>query len=368
MKSFPIFLILVFVILTGCRKNSENIIWGKNFGTGKALFVKATTDSGLISCGVLGGKPYLLKLDRNKNKVIEYKYRDDGLFSSAWHNNVYTIVAGSSKEKILIACIDNFSNLLWDTTLTSISSVDNSSLCYLGNGKFAAIGSLSPDSTNNIVSGLFCVWFDAEGTISGKKEIKESTTLFANRVMTDNSGNFFLAVCRKYVGSGLRATVAKYNSQFQKAWETELYNNPNFNASTLGMTFDNSGFIYVSGKTELSSGTSPVDNSFSVKLDNTGVIKWKKYLESSNTGSSVVIDKSGQLLILNYNCFRINVLNTETGTVTGVIRTFNACDAEKTDAFAKDFDINYDGNLIIAGSKAGGFYLVMKSPVSENPL
>ena len=26
-----------------------------------------------------------------------------------------------------------------------------------------------------------------------------------------------------------------------------------------------------------------------------------------------------------------------------------------------DFDINYDGNILMAGSKGGGFYLVLKS-------
>ncbi len=336
-------------------------------GTGNALFVKETSDSGLISCGELGGKPYLIKLDRNKAKSLEYAYGDKGVFSSLWHTNLYSIATGSSKEKMLITCVDRFNNLLWDTLLNSSFSVDYSSICFLGNNKFVAIGSSSQDSSNSLVAGLFCVWFDADGTITGKKEIKESSSLFANMVVNDNSGNFYIASNRKYTGSAPRATVAKYKSDFQKDWEIELFNNPNFKSSSNGITIDNSGFIYVTGKTELSAGSGSIDNTFSVKLDNGGTVKWKKYLESSNSGSSVIIDKNGELLILNRNCFIINVLNVADGTETGIIRTFSSCDANKTDALGTSFEINYDGNLIMAGTKGGGFYLVMKSPALEDP-
>jgi hypothetical protein len=362
MKSSPVTLILFLVLISGCRKSTEPIVWSKNFGTGNALFIKATSDSGMAGCGDLGGKPFLIKLDRNKNKMLEYTYPADGLFSTLWQNRVYSIAAGSSKGKMLITCVDSFNNLLWDTVLTSTFRVDYTSLCSTGNGKFVAIGSSVPDSSNSLIAGLFCVWFDAEGTITDKKEIRESSSMFANLVICDNSGNFYIALCRKYTGSALRAAVAKYNSNFVKQWEKELYNNPNFNSSSNGIALDNSGNIYVSGKTELSEVSGPVNNTFSLKLDNEGVIIWKRYLESSNSGSSVIIDKNGQLLILNRNCYRINVLNVSDGSEAGVIRTFNACDANKTDALSTCFDINFDGNLIISGSKGSGFYLVMKSP------
>ena len=110
-------------------------------------------------------------------------------------------------------------------------------------------------------------------------------------------------------------------------------------------------------KLRLSGVSGSSDNTFSAKLDNAGTVKWKKYLESSNSGSSVRIDENGQLLMLNHNCFIINILNPVDGSAAGIIRTFDACDAKNTDAFGQDFDINYDGNLIMAGSKGGGFYL-----------
>jgi hypothetical protein len=359
-------LIMVLFLSPGCSKITNNPVWERSFGTGTAMFIRATADSGIISCGELGGKPYLIKLDRNKNKVSEYKYSDAGLFTSAWFNSDLLIVAGSSKGKMLISCLDDQSKLLWDTTFSSSYYMDYSSVCYLGNGKLLAVGSASPDSANSGVTGLSCVWFNTAGSIIDKKEIKESSFISAKRVVTDNSGNIYYALTRKSSGSMLKvATVAKYNSVLQKQWETELYNNPSFGASSLGICLDNTGNIYVSGKTEIYGASGSNDNSFSAKLTNNGIVKWKKYPENSNSGSSVIIDENGQVLMLNHNCFIINILNSVDGSAAGTIRTFDVCDSKNTDTFGQDFDINYDENFIVAGSNNGGFYLGLKPPVLQ---
>ena len=356
--------ILVLILLSGCRKTTNNLAWERTFGTGTAMFIRTTADSGIISCGNLGGKPYLIKLDRNRNKVSEYKYNDAGLFTSAWFNNVLSIAAGSSKGRMLITCLDNKSNLLWDTTFSSGYNIDYSSVCYLGNGELVAVGSASPDSASSGITGLYCVWFNTSGSIIDKKEIKESSFISANRVVTDNSGNIYFALTRESTGSISKiATVAKYNSLLQKQWETELFNNTDFGASSLGICLDNSGNIYVSGKTAIPVSSGSSDNSSAVKLTNAGIVKWRKYPENSNSGSSVIIDENGQVLMLNRNCFIINILNPVDGSASGTIRTFDACDSQNTDTFGQDFDIYYDGNLIVAGSNGGGFYLVLKSPV-----
>jgi len=365
MNRLSVVLILVLILSPGCKKSANNPVWEKSYGIGNAMFVKATADSGLISCGEIGGKPYLVKLDRNKNKISEYKSAEEGSFSSVWCNKDISIAAGSSKGKMLITCLDNESKILWDTTFSSSYYMDFSSVCYLGNGELLAVGSASPDSANSAVSGLYLVWFDTSGSITDKKEIKESSFISANRIITDNTGNIYLALTRKYYGSKSKATVAKYNSLLQKIWETELYNNPGFGASSLGIWLDNSGNIYVSGKTELSVASVTVDNSFAMSLTNSGSVRWKKYLENSNSGPSVIIDGTGQVLMLNHNCFIINILSPIDGSSTGIIRAFDACDSKNTDAFGNDFDINYDGNLIMAGLKGGGFYLILKPFVAQ---
>ena len=109
-----------------------------------------------------------------------------------------------------------------------------------------------PILMSSVATGLIFVWFDTAGSVTNRSEIKEYSSISANKVVTDNTGNIYLALTRKNIGAKPKATVAKYNSQLQKLWETELYNNPSFGASSLGITLDNSGNIYVSGKTELS--------------------------------------------------------------------------------------------------------------------
>ena len=364
MNRLIVALILVLNLLPGCKKSTNDPIWERSFGVGNAFFIRATADSGLISCGELGGKPYVLKLDRNKSIISEYKSSDDGLFSSAWFNSDITIVAGSSKGKMLIAWLDNQSNPIRDTTFSSDYHIDYSSVCYLGNSKLLAVGSASPDSANSGATGLYFVWFNTAGSLTDKKEIKETSFISANRVITDNSGNIYLSLTRKSAGSKSKATVAKFNSQLQKLWETEIYNNPGFGASSLGIYLDNTGIIYATGNTELPvvSGTSY--SSFSAKLTNNGIVQWRKYPENSNSGSAVIIDKNGQVLMLNHNCFIINILNPDDGSTTGTVRAFDVCDSKNTNAFGQDLDIIFDGNIIMAGSKGGGFYLALKPPVS----
>jgi hypothetical protein len=70
--------------------------------------------------------------------------------------------------------------------------------------------------------------------------------------------------------------------------------------------------------------------------------------------------------MLNHNCFVINVLNSASGVTNGIIRPFSVCDNKNTDSFSGGFDINYDGNIIIAGSNGGGYYIGMKSPVLQS--
>jgi hypothetical protein len=361
MNRMPVTLILVLLLLPGCKKSNNNYIWEKSFGNGRALFIKATSDSGLITCGQLEGKPYMVKLDKSKNKTSDFTYIDNGLYSSAWSDRNRYLAVGSTKGKMLISCLDNEGSHKWDTALNASFKVDFSLVCYLGNGNLLGISSAAPDSANNVVTGLFCVWFDTTGAITGKKEVKEASFFSANKAVTDNSGNIYIAASRKSTGTEFRSTVIKYNSTFQKIWETELYNNPSFAASTFGISLDNSGNVFVSGSTKIANSKESVVNSTASSLTSSGGIRWKQYLEIDNSGTSVLINAMGQIFILNQNCFIISVLKPTDGTGDGLIRTFDACDSKSTNSFAKDFCFNYDDNILVAGQRNGSFYLIMKS-------
>ena len=358
-------LILVTFLSPGCRKSTSNLLWDRSYGAGTALYVKVTADSGLFSCGLSGTKPYLIKLDKNKNKVFDYKYSEDGLFSSAWSDGDIIIAVGNTKGKMLITCLNTQDSLLWDTTFASSYYIDYSSVCYLGSGELLVVGSAKPDSILPGPSSLLYVWLNTSGSIIKKQEVKDGAFISANRVLADNSGNIYLALTRQYTGSKSKATVAKYDNQLHQIWETELYNNPIYGASTTGILLDNTGNVYVCGKTELPVSTGIVNNSFTASLTSGGTILWKTYLENSNRGASLIIENNGQVLMLNHNCFIINILNIADGSETGTIRTFGVCDSNSTDAFGQYLDIYYDGNIIVAGSNGGGYYLGLKTPVPE---
>jgi hypothetical protein len=364
MNRFYSILILVLFISHGCRKSNNNPVWERTYGKGKAIFIEATADSGLISCGEVESTPYLLKLDRDMNKVSDYKYSGTGIFNSAWSDTSISVATGSSNGKMLITCLDDKCNLLWDTTFSASFNIIFSTLCYLGNGQLLAVASGKMDSVYTEITGLYCVWFNTSGVITSKKEIRESSYMSANKIIADNSGNVFVALTRKNAGSESRATAAKYNKQLQKIWETELYNNPSFGAASLGITFDNSGNIYVAGKTKLPVSTGSVDNSVTVSLTGSGTIRWKQYLENTNTGVSVKIDDQGHVLMLNQNCFIIYSLNSNNGSNEGIIRTFNACESKNTTNFGWAFDINYNKYIVMAGSNGNRFYVCQKPPLS----
>lgn len=358
-RVFP--LIVVIVLLASCKKSESDFIWERSYGKGMALFVRTSSDSGLIACGEVTGKPYLIRLDNTRKLILEYKGEYAGLFSSVWFDTSGYIAGGNSGGKMSLVRLSPKGINLWDKSLDAGFNVDYSKLFYTGNGILLAIGTASPDSSGSGATGLLFVRFDTTGNIINVKKITETDFVSANNAVVDNSGNVFLALTRKGVSSKTKASVAKYNDQLQKLWETDLFNNPGFGAASLAIRTDGSGNVFVAGKTELSSTSGVLNNSFLASLNPAGYVTWKRYLENSNEGSSIIFDGITNLMMLNKNCFIINILNPVDGTDAGRIRTLSLCSSENTDALGSDLDINYDKYVLIAGSRGGSFYLAMKS-------
>jgi hypothetical protein len=352
---------LISIIIVSCNKVSDDFIWEKTFGQGDAFFVKAASDSGIVSCGVISDSPYLLKLRKDKTTASEFTSAREGLFSSVWFDTSRFIAGGSSNGKMLLACIDNDGNKVWDTLLISTFKVELTGLIYEGSGTLVAVGTAMPDSAESGSSGILFIEFDTTGNIISKKESAEASFVAAGRVTTDGSGNILLPLTRMKPYSKSQASVVKYSAEFNKLWETDLYNNSNFGAASRDIIADDAGKIYVTGNTELSSGDSVLNNSFLVSLSSSGSINWKKYLEKTNSGTALVFDENGSLMMLNTNCLIVSMANPEDGSDTGKIRMFEVCNSKETDAFGRDLDLNYDGNILVAGSKSGYYFLALKS-------
>jgi hypothetical protein len=363
--------VILFIIasaLVSCSKTTENIIWESSFGKGKALFVQAAGDTGIVSCGEMDGKQYLLFLDADKNKVFEYRSDYKGLLNDVWTGENYFITAGSAGGKMYLAKIDNTGTPIWDSVFNNTFRVDNTSLCYLGSGQFLAVGSVNPDSSFTGSAGLSFVWFDNNGIITQRRDSSYTSYIAVMDAATDNSGNIYLASSRQS-GSTTMATVTKFTSYFYKQWEKPISNNPAFGAASLSIILDGPDKPIVAGRTELQVSTGKEDNTFVVRyffsIPNDSIRK--EYLEYANSGTSVIKDGTGQYLVLNSRCNVINILDQDFKQA-GIIRTYSSCDSQATDIFGYSIALDPSGNILIAGTKGGGYYLALKSSTALSPV
>ena len=323
--------------------------------------MQPTADSGFVACGKADGKPYFLRANKDRSTLIDFKADNPGLFSSAWFDTTGYFISGSSGGKMSLMRYSPTGEKVWEKSLDAGFKIDFTNLFYTGNGNFLAIGTPDPDSSAYSSSGLLFVTFDKSGQIISQKKTTETSFISANEAIIDNNGNIFLALTRKAANAKTKASVAKYDNTFQKLWETELYNNPEFGASSRTIISDGAGNIYVGGSTELSTKDGISNTSFLTALSNTGTIRWKEYQEGSNKGSALTFDSSGKLMMLNKNCFIVNIANPSDGSDAGRIQMLGVCNSDNTDVFGFDFGINFDKNILVAGSMGGSFYLALKS-------
>jgi hypothetical protein len=355
---------LIFFLTVSCRKENSLFIWEQSMGTGNAWFVSSAPDSGIMACGEKSNLPFFVKFHSDKSIDIQYSYPDEGLFSSVWGDTSGFIAAGSTSGKLLLVRLGKLGNQIWDTTISTTFKIDFTRLCHEENGQFVAIGTESADSASSSSAGLLFLRFDTAGNILMKKEVSEEWFTSAGDALTDGSGAIYLAVTTNESGMKPRASVAKYDPDFNLIWQTDLYNNNSYSSSAFGIISSGSK-IFVTGKTEVAQVDGTLENSFVASLSAAGVINWKKYLEIYNSGVRMQISDSGILMLLNSNCFVIDLISnftSDTGhNVDGLIRPFDACDSKNTDAIGSGFYIDHSGNIVASGSLGGNFYISVKS-------
>jgi hypothetical protein len=356
--------LLVIIVLSSCNeKTQSDFIWEKTYGEGSAYLIKSSSDSGFYVCGESTGSPLFVRFDKDRSVVIELKSDVRGLFSSAWFDTSGYITGGNIDGKMLLMRYGKSGNRIWEKSFDAGFRVDFTELLYTGHGNFLALATASPDSAKSGSTGLLFVRFDTTGQILAQKNLPDPNFVSACSAVLDDIGNVYLAVTRKTSYAMPKASVAMYNDLFQKIWETELYNNPDFGANSLAVMLDDRKNVYVAGRTGVAAEGGIVDNSFVASLTTSGAINWKMYLESSNSGTALVFDETKSLLTLNKNCLIIRKNSPDNGADEEIIRPFSECVSEDTDAFAMDFCINYDKNFLFAGSKGGVFYLALKSSI-----
>ena len=360
-----LFLSLSFLTFS-CKEKEENpyvFLWSNTFGSGSAYAV-GTTDDDLfvVSCGVVSGKPFLVKLNDYHRPTFTYSSDRQGRFTDFVEDDGYLVTVGSSSDALLLSVINNQGKLVWDTLMVASFDIDVASVFKLGADSFLAVGSGCVDSLSDN-SGIFFVKFDKGGNVISKNEVKETYPIYAEDAAMDSNGNIYIASTRRFGETTISAMASKFTREMNKEWEVAIYNNPSYNSASLGVEYDaSSGSVYVVGKTETSLGENIVNNSFVVSLKAiNGQTNWKKYCEKSNKGVDVALDDEGKLFLQNSNCFVVSVLDTNDGESVGIIRMFDACDSYDTNAFGTTLDMCQDGTLVIGGSKGSSYFLALKS-------
>lgn len=361
-----VFSFFIFVILlSACNKEEKNfLLWDTSPGPGEAYCIKALPDSSFFACGGLNGSPYFALFDGNRQQVLDIKTSVNGIFSSAWFDTSCFILAGSQNRKLLLERYDRNGNKSWAKTADTNFNIDLASLHYSGDGILLATGSANADSLSTGDSGILFLKFDTSGNFIARKDVQVSGYISAVNADYDSQGNIYLALTKQSTASKPRASVAKYSQDFNLIWETDLFNNPGFSSSTF--TIKNTGNrIYVAGRTELPSVSGTITNSFILSLSKDGSISgdWsKKYPETDNEASSIVIDKDNNIVMLNRRCMVLSRFSVSDGSEVAITRTFGVCASKTTDAFGNDAVLSADGNILLAGSVGGKFYIGLKSP------
>ena len=352
---------LIILVLSGCKKSESFLAWEKTYGAGEARFIKLTADSGFIACGSSENHPYLVRLDENKMLVLDFSADLPGVFTSALFDTSGYITGGSTNGRMLIMRHSKTGSLLWDKTIDPGFNIDQTQLLRLDNGNFLAIGSASPDTIYENDCGLLFISLDSTGQVLNEQKYTNGFFIASYEAATDNSDNIYLALTRKELLSEPSATVAKFNKQFQLIWEEALANNPSYGAAALAIIHDGSGDLYVAGRTELPSESGIMNNSFIASVSDAGSLNWKKYPENSNSGTAILLNEGGELVLLNINCFIVNVLDPTRGDDGGRLRMYDVCDPYNTDALASDFVLTAANEYIMAGSLGGKFYLAVRA-------
>lgn len=363
MKRVISFFILA-ILLSACNKDEKNfLLWDISPGPGEAYNINTLSDSGFYACGRLNGSPWFVVYDRERRQVFDIQTAGNGLFSSAWIDTGTYILAGSEAGRMLLQRYNRDGTIVWQKTIDGLFNVDITDLFNAGNGNMLATGSAEADSLGTGDSGILFLKFDTSGNIITRKDVTVTGYVSA-RADYDAQGNIFLALTKQSAGSKPHAAAAKYSPDFNLLWETDLFNNPGFSSASLSIKRSGDR-ILVAGRTEVPSNSGTVLNSFLVSLDNNGNLSsgWsKKYPESGNEGSALTVDKDNNIIMLNRRCMLLSRLNANDGSNMAVSRTFDVCDAGNTDIFGNDLEVMSDGNILLAGTVGGKFFVSMKSP------
>jgi len=356
-------LLIMLTTLFSCESENSDFAWQYKQGSGHAYFIENTSDSGFVSAGTLNGKAFTMMTSKDGKKVFSFSSQYDGSYQTVWRDTSVYMVAGVSGSSLVIGRLSKEGTLVWENMVETGGLVSTVFLYNTGGGNFSAVCSAGTGDVTLATSTLSVVSFDTSGVVTSQKS-REFIGLFAvTGIAGETDGALAMSVTKVFSDLKPHAYAIQLGSDLNSVWEKELITNPSYDGASLGICRGASNGIYIIGRTEYTSGEDFFINTFISSITSTGMVNWTKYPESSNEGVAVRVDESAIIHILNRNCFIVNRLE-DLGTDVldqGGIKVLSVCDSYDTDALASSFTINHEGNLLLAGSQAGSYFIGLKN-------
>ncbi len=357
-------LLLVLLSLFSCKKDEAVFIIEKTFGTGSAYDTEIASDSSFLIVGQADLKPLFIKTGSGSAIDINYSPDYQGCYTEITEiyggysvSNAY-ILAGYSDGDILLASIDGEGTEQWDTIIAVGPDVRTTQVCKYDENTYMLVASDSPDSLKS--STYIAALFDINGNILQINEVNPGFKASLTDMVILSPYDIYVSLTKKLATNNSKASVARLTDEGAIIWETELINNKDYVAGSLTIEEDG-GSLYIGGRTEYTGNAGEVSNSFVASLSTGGMLNWKVYTENSNLGTDLDFDSSMNLLMLNQNCLILSGISLPDGGSKQQIRVLDVCDSYDTKIFGRSLSLTYEDAFLIAGSKGGKFYYVLKS-------
>jgi uncharacterized delta-60 repeat protein len=208
--------------------------------------------------------------------------------------------------------------------------------------------------------------YDAAGTLQWTRRYDAGSSDIAYAIAIDNSGSIYVTGGSGGSGSNQDFLTIKYSPAGDTMW-TRRYNGPrNGKDVAYAITVDDSGYIFVTGESEGSTGTHGIFEDYAtIKYDSAGTLKWSARYNGPagdyDRANSVAVDRSGNVYVTGTSdggssgsgspFFDYATIKYNAAGVLQWVRRYNG--PGSSDDEAKSVKVDTSGNVFVTGYSPG---------------
>ncbi len=272
----------IFILNKSDGTSGNDISWDVEFDSDGNIIVG--------SVSYTNSESIVRKIDRKGNLLWSKSVAGKGIYDIAIDSggNIY----GIGRINNFVVKYDSNGNLLWNNLLgTAIAD---------GGG-----AGIATDSANNFVvtshnsnGDLVVEKYDSNGNLIWSKTYSGAGFDHGYSVDVDNSDNVYVTgYTRSVLGGNSDVILLKYDSNGNLLWSRTFGGAKDDSANSV--TTDNSGNIYVTGRTQ--SFTNSVASGLLLKYDSNGNLLWNKtFSPTDDVRGNSVVEKDGKVYVVGH--------------------------------------------------------------------